>query len=184
MVGIRPLGNESYYVLRIGDVDHLYTRDLHVAGTLRNEAVESRALPPVPLLMWPLEAGRKWEHRGVYEERASRREMVDTFTVVGPEAIATPAGSFNTLKVVRRGAAGDGDEYWYAPELRFYAKWVGRRGDAQFEELLLSYRLVSGGDTPGLSGASPGSTPALLRSGGSSGATLAPRPSGSPSAQK
>jgi hypothetical protein len=152
-----------------------------MAGTIRNEAVESRLTPPVPLLMWPLEPGRKWEHRGVYEERGNRRELVDTFTVAGPETISTPAGSFKTIKVVRKGASGDTDEYWYAPQLGYYAKWVGRRGDAQFEENLLSYHLASGEGPGGPSGAPSGSTAPQRPSGGSPAAPPASRPYGSPS---
>jgi len=34
----------------------------------------------------------------------------------------------------------DVDEYWCAPEVCFYIKWVGRRGDAQFEEQPREYR--------------------------------------------
>jgi len=34
----------------------------------------------------------------------------------------------------------DVDEYWCAPEVRFSINWVGRRGDAQFEEQFRAYR--------------------------------------------
>jgi hypothetical protein len=83
VIELRPLGGERYYLVRIGDVDHLYTRELHVAGTLRNETVESRLLPPMPLFAWPLTPGRRWEHRGTYEEPGGKREVFDSFAVAG-----------------------------------------------------------------------------------------------------
>jgi hypothetical protein len=148
VVEVRRIEGQPYYLLRIGSVDHLYTRDLHVAGTLRNDAVETRLVPPVPLFTWPLEAGGRWQHRGTYEERGRTSEVTDVFTVVGVEGVDTPAGRFNAIKVMRQGGAGDVDEYWFAPEVRFYVRWIGRRGDAQVEEQLQSYRPVAGEGPP------------------------------------
>lgn len=144
MVEVRSIGDTPLYVLRIGDVDHLYTRDLHLVGTLKLDTVESRMTPPQPLLMWPLEAGRRWEHRGTYEDRSGQRQVIDTFTASGPELVEVPAGRFQAMRVVRHGVAGDSDEYWFAPEVGFYVKWTGRRGGVQFEEQLASYRTAGG----------------------------------------
>lgn len=163
MVEVRMFGSTPLYVLRIGEVDHLYTRDLHLVGTLRRDTVESRMTPPQPLFMWPMEAGRRWEHRGTYEDRSGQREVVDTFTILGPEVVEVPAGRFEAMKVVREGAAGDADEYWFAPEVGFHVKWAGRRGAAQFEEQLASYRVGAGllpPPGPGPAQPSPGGSPA------------------------
>ncbi len=176
VVEVRPLGGQSYYLLRIGTVDHLYTRDLHVAGTLKNETVESRLVPPVPLLTWPLEPGRRWEHRGTYEGREGKREVSDVFTVVGPEIVETPAGRFNALKVVRQGSAGDSDEYWFAPQVHYYVKWVGRRANTEVEEQLQSYRLAGEPGVP--------SAPAAPPSGPSGPVPPPSPPSGSPSSPR
>jgi hypothetical protein len=54
--------------------------------------------------------------------------------------VEVPAGRFTAVKVVRETDRRDVDEYWYVPEIRFYVKWVGRRGDAQFEEQLREHR--------------------------------------------
>jgi hypothetical protein len=184
VVEVRTLGAQTYYVLRIGDVDHLYTPDLHVAATLKNETVQSRLVPPTPLFTWPLAAGRRWEHRGTYEEPGGKREVADSFTVIGSEMVETPAGRFNAIRVARTGSSGDSDEYWYAPEVHFYVKWLGRRGEAQVEEQLVSYRLVGGGGTP--SGSTPPSGPGAppAPSGSSRPVTPPSAPSGSPSTPK
>lgn len=144
VVEMRLFGSTPLYVLRIGEVDHLYTRELHLVGTLKQETVESRMTPPQPLFMWPMEAGRRWEHRGTYEDRSGQRQVIDTFTISGPELVEVPAGRFETMKVVREGAAGDSDEYWFAPAVGFHVKWAGRRGAVPFEEQLASYRAGAG----------------------------------------
>lgn len=139
MVEVREVNGVPFYIVRFGGLDHFYTRDLHWAGTMRDQKVETRMVPPQPWFVWPLEAGRRWTHRGTYEERESKRQHISSFAVVGPEVVEVPAGRFTALKVVREGGQ-DTDEYWYAPEVRFYARWVGRRADARFEEQLREYR--------------------------------------------
>jgi len=136
----REIGGTTYYVLRVGDLDHLYTRDLHWAGALREGRVEIRMAPPLPWFMWPLEVGRRWSHHGSYEDRGGSQKRTDSFAVVGEETVEVSAGRFRALKVVREGSGRSTDEYWYAPDVRFYVKWVGHRADAEFEEHLQSYR--------------------------------------------
>lgn len=140
VVEIRQIKGTPFYLLRSGDVEHFWTRDLEWAGSMRDQKVESRMTPPEPLFVWPLEPGRRWEHRGTYEDRSGKRQANDSFSVVGVEVVEIPAGRFTALKVVRETDNRDSDQYWYVPEVRFYAKWIGRRGDKQFEEQLREYR--------------------------------------------
>jgi len=137
---IREVNRVSYYIVRIGDLDHLYTKDLHWAGGVQDSKVLARMIPPIPWFVWPLEPGRRWSHLGTYEDPQGKRQHSDTFAVVGGETVDVPAGRFSTLKLAREGAGRDSDEYWYAPEVRFYVKWVGRRGEQQFEEMLREHR--------------------------------------------
>ena len=51
-----------------------------------------------------------------------------------------PAGRFQAMRVARQSDGRDSDEYWYAAEVRWYVRWVGRRGDVTFEERLKEYR--------------------------------------------
>jgi hypothetical protein len=129
-----------YYVARVGELDHLYTPDLRWAGALRDGRVEIRMLPPQPWFVWPLRTGRRWSHRGSYQDPRGTQQRDDSFAVLGEESVEVPAGRFRVFKVAREGSDRDTDEYWYAPEVRFYVKWVGRRDDTQFEERLQSYR--------------------------------------------
>jgi hypothetical protein len=140
VVEIREINKVTFYLVRVGDLEHFYTRELHWAGTMREQKVELRMSPPVPWFVWPLEGGRRWTHHATYEDANSKTEIADRFSVVATEMVEVPAGRFNAVKVVRETDRRDMDEYWYAPEVRFYIKWVGRRGDAQFEEQLREYR--------------------------------------------
>jgi hypothetical protein len=140
VVEIREISEVPFYLVRVGDLVHFYTRELQWAGTMRELKVESRMKPPQPWFVWPLEAGARWTHRATYEDANGKTEIADRFSVVATETVEVPAGRFNAVKVVRETDRRDVDEYWYAPEVRFYVKWVGRRGDFQFEEQLREYR--------------------------------------------
>jgi hypothetical protein len=140
VVEIREINKVAFYLVRVGDLEHFYTRELHWAGTMREQKVESRMSPPVPWFVWPLEGGRRWTHDAIYEDANGKTEIADRFSIVATEMVEVPAGRFNAVKVVRETDRRDVDEYWYAPEVRFYVKWTGRRGDTQFEEQLREYR--------------------------------------------
>ena len=140
VIEIREINAVRFYLVRVGDLDHFYTRDIQWAGTMREQKVESRMSPPEPWFVWPLEEGRRWTHNATYEDGKGKSQVSDRFSVVTTEVVEVPAGRFNAVKVVRETDRRDVDEYWYAPEVRFYVKWIGRRGDAQFEEQLREYR--------------------------------------------
>jgi hypothetical protein len=137
---VSKINQVPFYTVRVGELDHFYTMELHWAGSMRDNKVESRMKPPQPWFVWPLEVGRRWNHRGTYEGHDGFREQNDVFAVVASEVVEVPAGRFRALKVVRETSGRDFDEYWYAPEVRFYVRWVGRRGDREFEESLQEYR--------------------------------------------
>ena len=136
---IREINTVSFYVARVGDVDVFYTRELAWAGSMQEGRVTSRMTPPQPWFAWPLRIGQRWTHRGTYEDRSGKTEVNDVFSVVGVETVEVPAGRFNALKIVRETERRDSDQYWYAPDVRFYVKWIGRRGDTAFEEQLRAY---------------------------------------------
>ncbi|MGH7322570.1 MAG: hypothetical protein ACRELA_23510 [Candidatus Rokuibacteriota bacterium] len=140
VVEVREVNGIQYYIVRLGDVDHYYTRELHWAAAIRDSTVEARMVPPHPWFAWPLEVGRRWLHRGTWEDRGATRPANDTFAVVAAETVEVPAGTFQALKVARESSVQGHDEYWYVPAVRSYARWVGRRGEVGFEERLREYR--------------------------------------------
>jgi|SRR5690242_18021683 hypothetical protein len=143
MVEIRDINAVSYYIIRIGDVDYFYTRDLRWAGSMQKDKIVARMTPPQPWFTWPLETGRRWTHEGLYEDPSGKVPHKDVFSVVGSETVEVPAGRFETLKIVRETDRRDSDQYWYAPSVRFYVRWIGRRGDSQFQEELRQYQPAS-----------------------------------------
>jgi hypothetical protein len=140
VVELRKWNEVMYYLVRVGDLIHLYTPELQWAGTMRDERVESRMTPPLPWFSWPLVKDRRWTHQGTYEQAgAPKQPVMDRFSVTESEPVDVPAGRFRVLKVSRETGRGDLDEYWYAPDVGFYVKWVGRRGEQRFEEQLREY---------------------------------------------
>jgi len=140
VVEVREMGSVPYYVVRLGDVDHYYTRNLNWAAAIRDAKVEARMSPPHQGFVWPLEVGKRWTYQGVWEDHESHRDINDRFAVVAIEIVDVLAGRFEALKIVREGSTPGSDEYWFAPAARSYVRWVSRRGDVQFEERLREYR--------------------------------------------
>lgn len=144
VVELRKWNEVTYYLVRVGDLIHLYTPELQWAGTMREERVESRMTPPLPWFSWPLVKDRRWTHQGMYEQvGAPKQPVMDRFSVTESEPVDVPAGRFRVVKVTRETSRGDLDEYWYAPDVGFYVKWVGRRGEQRFEEQLREYHRAS-----------------------------------------
>ncbi len=144
VVELRKWNEVTYYLVRVGDLVHLYTPELQWAGTMREERVESRMTPPLPWFSWPLVKDRRWTHQGTYEQAGTPKQVVTyRFSVVESEPVDVPAGRFRVVKVVRETDGRDLDEYWYAPDVGFYVKWVGRRGEQRFEEQLREYHRAS-----------------------------------------
>lgn len=142
VVALRDLTGVQYYVVQLGDAQHYYTRALHWAAAVREGKVEARMVPPLPWFVWPLVAGAHWTHQGRFERREGVSTYNNRFSVIGAESVEVPAGRYEAVKIVRETDRGDSDEYWYVPEVRWYARWLGRRGDTQFEERLREYRPV------------------------------------------
>jgi hypothetical protein len=151
VVELRDLNGVGYYVVRLGDsqnsytpTHHWYTRTLHWAAAIRESRVEARMVPPHPWFSWPLTAGARWTHQGRFETSEGTAAFNDRFAVIGPELVEVPAGRYEAVKLVRETDRRDGDEYWYAPDVRWYVRWLGRRGDTHFEERLREYQAASG----------------------------------------
>jgi hypothetical protein len=140
VIEVRNVNGVRYHVVRLGDAEHYYTAALHWAAAIREGKVEARMVPPQPWFVWPLAPGARWTHQGRFEQREGVVTHDDRFTVIGQESVEVPAGRYEAVKLVRETNGHDGDEYWYAPDVRWYARWIGRRGGSRFEEQLREYR--------------------------------------------
>lgn len=135
----REVNSVNYYVTRLVEVQHFYTRELHWAAAVRDGRVEARMNPPQRWFSWPLEVGARWRFQGAFELLNGQTTHDDSFTVLAIDTVEVPAGRFPAFRILRQGQGADSDEYWYAPAVRWYARWIGRRSDASFEERLREY---------------------------------------------
>ena len=142
VLGSREVRGAQYLVLRIEPVNAYFTLDLHWAWatSIAESRVTSRAIPPLPWFNWPLEVGKRWEYQGVLESQESKDRVRDSYKVMGMEDVQVPAGTFRAVRIVREVNASVVDQYWYAPDVRWYVKWLGRRGKDEFQEVLQEYR--------------------------------------------
>ena len=140
VVESRRVNGVDFYVLNDGDAQQYYTKELHFAAGVRDSKVMVRMVPPQPWFTWPLAPAHQWSYRGVYEDTDGRHGRDDRFAVVATETVTVTAGEFRTIKIVRETARREFDKYWYAPAVRWYVRWIGRRGDAEFDEQLKEYR--------------------------------------------
>lgn len=136
---IREMGGSRYYVLRVGNVNWFFTPDIRWAGSAMEARIIARSSPPRPWFVWPLDVGRSWDYQGEYEDQERKATIRESYAVRGIETVQVPAGTFRAIRVQREGGAQEWDEYWYAPEIRWYVKWRGRRGQDQFEEVLTEF---------------------------------------------
>src|SRR5260370_17348772 len=50
---IREINKVTFYLVRVGDLEHFYTRELQWAGTMRGRKGASPISPPFPFFPWP-----------------------------------------------------------------------------------------------------------------------------------
>jgi len=142
VIAVPDASNAPFYVLRVDDLEQLYTAQLEWVGHARDRKVESRISPPLPWFIWPLEPGRRWTYRGTLRDATASLQREDTFAVLGVEIVEVPAGRFDAIKVQHEGERGDRDEYWYAPEARTYVKLISYRGASRTEEQLREFHFA------------------------------------------
>lgn len=136
---IREMAGSRYYVLRVGATSWFFTPDLHWAGLAAEARIVARSSPPRPWFVWPLDVGRMWHYDGAYEDQERKTKVKEAYAVRNVETVQVPAGTFRAIRVERDGGTDGSDEYWYAPDVRWYVKWRGRRGIDQFEEVLTEF---------------------------------------------
>ena len=145
--GLREVKGVQYQVLRVEPVDVYFTVDLHWAwaASVAESRVTARAVPPLPWFKWPLLVGGRWEYQGTLEAQQRKESVRDSYKVLGVESVTVPAGTFRAFKIVREVESSVVDQYWYAPDVRWYVKWVGRRGKEEFEEVLQEHTPADNG---------------------------------------
>lgn len=103
----------------------------------------NKSAPYLPTFSFPLEPGKTWEQPVTSTRSADpSRKVTATLkgTVIGWENVSVPAGTFQALKIEVGGYykgsnarnTWDGqrfDTIWYAPEVKYFVKWIYRETD-------------------------------------------------------
>ncbi len=116
-----------HYVIKTGTREIFYRKsDFASTRETVDGAIVVKNTPSRLNYVWPMHVGQTWEQI-ILEERPVARETterVDSVTVEAEETVTVPAGTFKTLKVVRRNKKTGATRYeaWYSLELRHVVK--------------------------------------------------------------
>lgn len=94
-----------HYVIKSGRREIFYRKsDLATSQETVNRAVVVRNRPPRIRYVWPLAVGASWEQTYRQERPVDRQtsDLIDVTTVEAEETLTVPAGTFRTIKIVRR----------------------------------------------------------------------------------
>ena len=81
--------------------------------------------PPLPVLLYPMTAGKKWTWTGTFVGKKDKTPAAAVMTTTGPETIKVPAGTFQAFKVhVDLAVRAAGIRYTYQSD-NWYATGVG-----------------------------------------------------------
>jgi hypothetical protein len=136
----------SCYVITSGR-RQLYYRKNDLAFVLEKleGTIDWQARPPMQNFVWPLEPGRVWVERYTSERPLDRQTQTWAMgsTVEAEETITVPAGTFSTLKIVRRQRPSQAlfSESWYAPDVKMAIQQREHLGDGIRIRQLTRYAL-------------------------------------------
>lgn len=73
-------------------------------------------------LMWPLERGKQWRYQATFRDHT----YDITETVIGPDSVSVPAGSFEAVRIRGKHCYSALEcgmfDLWYAPSVKFVVK--------------------------------------------------------------
>jgi hypothetical protein len=132
--------------MQSGSRDILYSKDELAWLMDRVEgAVEERASPAARRLAWPLEVGKEWEAKYLWERPGERttEDRLRRFKVELLDTVTVPAGVFHAFLVVARDPTGRVvQEWWYSPEVKWHVKERIYFSYGVQERELLEYKLT------------------------------------------
>ncbi len=134
-----------YYVVKTGGREIFFTKaDLAWLMDRVEGVIEIRGTPALRILEWPLAVAKEWEQTYSWENPVQRQteERLRRCNVEGRVVIDVPAGSFWAFHVTVKDPTGRlTNEYWYAPEVRFFVKERRFFSYGVEERDLLEYKL-------------------------------------------
>lgn len=149
--GTDKYDNQNYIILKqkdhrgtvrsfcLKDATGVYWKKIGASKSFTPEA-SSIFNPPIPILIFPLKAGYKWDWEGTLKIAFINKKIKMHCEVVAGEEIEVPAGKFKCLKIHIHQVRNEevSDEYgWYAPgvgQVKYIGKELGKE--------LLSYSVA------------------------------------------
>jgi len=116
-----------HYVIKTGTREIFYRKsDFASSRETVDGVIVMKHIPSRLNYIWPMHVGQTWDQT-ILEERAKDRqtdERVDTIRVEAEETVTVPAGTFKTLKIVRRNKKTGAIRYeqWYSLQLKQWVK--------------------------------------------------------------
>jgi hypothetical protein len=150
LIGKRTFAGIPSYVLQSGPAEEsLYAVDsLGLVATKTLGRYTSRVSNIDQVISWPLKANKQWQNSFTREnsELSATRSVRFLMQAVGSENIAVKAGRLKTIKIEAYGQSSGRlfAEYWYSPEVKWFAKSrIYDRDFALVEEELLDFKSKS-----------------------------------------
>lgn len=153
VTGEEPFEGMPVYVMRVGQSESLYSREvLGVVATRAKGKLTIKRTVPYQLLSWPMGVKREW--RVSFNQENVQQKSSQTFdnvvAVPRVEEVKTPAGTFAAFKIEVFGFQNGGlsEEYWYAPEVRWFVKTRIYLANGVREEELMNFTRGTGKNLP------------------------------------
>jgi hypothetical protein len=141
-----PFAGVPSFVLKRGKSEDFYTKDvLGLLGTMSGGRITVKRTASFQALSWPLEVGKKWSNSYTVERlgEKSSESFENRVVVTKLEPVKVSAGTFNAFKIeiynARTGALLN--EYWYAPEVKWFVKSRVYNREGVREEELRSFKV-------------------------------------------
>jgi hypothetical protein len=134
------------FVLKRGQSEDFYTKDvLGLLGTMSGGRITVKRTAPFQTLSWPLEVGKEWSNSYFVERlgEKSSESFEHRVVVTKLEQVKVPAGTFDAFKIeiynARTGTLLN--DYWYAPEVKWFVKSRVYNREGVREEELQSFKV-------------------------------------------
>jgi hypothetical protein len=144
-----PFAGVPSFVLKRGQSEDFYTKDvLGLLGTMSGGRITVKRTAPFQTLSWPLEVGKEWTNSYIVERLGEiSSESSESFelrlVVTKLEPVKVSAGTFNAFKIeiynARTGTLLN--DYWYAPEVKWFVKSRVYNREGVREEELQSFKV-------------------------------------------
>jgi hypothetical protein len=134
------------FVLKRGQSEDFYTKDvLGLLGSMSGGRITVKRTAPFQTLSWPLEVGKEWSNSYFVERlgEKSSESFEHRVVVTKLEQVKVPAGTFDAFKIEIYNARSGTllNDYWYAPEVKWFVKSRVYNREGVREEELRSFKV-------------------------------------------